>query len=265
MTDEELAAQKIADEKKAAELAAAEATKKKEEEDAKKNKQPSDEEARLLKEVMQKKEKLDAANKEVERLTGLAKQLESLGGLDAITALVSAQKDAETKQLEAKGEWDRLKNRMAEEHTKVVKTLETSTADVLAKLSAANAEIDNLTIGSAFSGSEYIKVDLLYTPTKMRALYGAHFDRVDGKIVGFDKPRGESNRTQIVDASGNAIPFEDALKKIVAADPDRDHMLRSKTKAGSGSGTRQGQQSTKVEQDSKDKIRAGLAAMGVAV
>ena len=49
--------------------------------------------------------------------------------------------------------------------------------------------------------------------------------------------RGASGRTELVDQMGNGLGFEDAIEKIVAADPEHESILRALGGKGSGSGT----------------------------
>lgn len=224
---------------------------------------PTDEEAKLLKENMKRKEALDKAQADLAAARSVVSQLEELGGLDALKALVTEKKTKETEQLEAKGEWDRLRTRMADEHTKALKTAQDQAAEVTAKLAQAQAQIEELTVGSNFSNSNFIREDLLLTPSKTRALYGAHFERVDGKVVGYDKPRGAAERTPLVDASGNPVSFDEALRKIVDADPDKDTLLRSKMKPGAGSDSKRNIPAKGVSTENMsgvDRIAAALAA-----
>ena len=59
----------------------------------------------------------------------------------------------------------------------------------------------------------------------------------NGELIPYDKPRGTDGRTQLVDGSGQSLSFNDAIKAIVAGDPDADSMILSKMKMGSGSST----------------------------
>src|SRR5262249_46359906 len=103
------------------------------------------------------------------------------------------------------------------------------------------------------------------TPTVARAAFEAHFDVVDGKTVGFNKPRGAADRTQLVDSLGQPVAFEVAIQKLVEASPDKDKLLRSGLASGTGSHT------TNVRTDSNNggndgelrgasRILAGLRA-----
>lgn len=197
---------------------------------------PSDAEAKLLKEVMDKKTKLKAAE---DKSSQLEARLREFDGIDpvAVKALLQQQKDAETAQLEAKGEWGRLKSQIVEAHGKEIEGVKGQLSTVEAENAKLRATIAELTVGNAFTSSQFIKEDLTLPTSKVRVFYGSHFEFVDGKVVAFDKPAGAADRTPLVDAKGDPLAFEDALKKIVDGDPDRDQILKSKMKAGAGSKT----------------------------
>ncbi|TSP13946.1 DUF6651 domain-containing protein [Cupriavidus campinensis] len=266
--DDEAAKTKAAEEEAARKQAEDEAARKKADEEAAaaKNK-PTDAEAKLIKEVMQRKEREKQLQAQLSQFEGLdpaeIKQL-----LADKAAAAQAKKEAEERELEQKGEWDRLRQRMADEHTQVVTGLRSELDQLKAQLTGASSTINELTIGSQFNQSGFIAEELTLTPTKARVVYGQHFDLVDGKVVGYDKPRGEANRTALVDSLGEPVGFEDALRKIVEADPDKDHLVKVKTKPGSGSGSRQQQPTNgkgnegKGDASSFDKIAAGLKSLG---
>jgi len=228
-------------------------------------KKPSDEEARLLKENMKKKEQLDKANAELKKAQEMLKSFEGIDPV-AVKKLLEDQRTAEEKALEAKGDWDRLKARMAEEHGKEVQTLQEQIKQLSEQLNNTQGTIKDLSIGTQFSQSKFIAEELTLTPAKARVIYGDYFDVEDGKVVGYDKPRGAANRTAIVDQYGNSVAFEDALRKIVEADPEKDHLLKSKMKPGAGSDSRKPAGSTKPEvpADGISKIASGLKGLKIA-
>jgi hypothetical protein len=195
------------------------------------------EKADLLKEVMDKKNKLKTAE---QKAADAAAALAAYEGVDPakVKALLKAEAEAEKAAAEAKGDFERVKQMMAEEHAKDIKTKDDRIAELEALVAGKDNTINELTVGSAFSGSTFIKDDLLLTPTKARALYGAHFAIEDGKTVGYDKPAGAANRTKLVSASGDPLPFDEAFKRIIEADPEKDTLLKVKTKPGSQSNTR---------------------------
>jgi hypothetical protein len=213
---------------------------------------------------MKKKEALDKANAELKKTQDALKAFEGIDP-EAVRKLLADQRSAEEKALEAKGDWDRLKGRMAEEHGKEVKTLQDQIAALSAKLNSTEGTIKDLSIGTQFSQSKFISEELTLTPAKTRVIYGDYFDVEDGKVVGYDKPRGAANRTAIVDQYGNTVDFEGALRKIIEADPEKDHLLKSKMKQGAGSDSRKpsGQQKADAPTDGISKIASGLKGLKV--
>lgn len=250
------AAKKAAD-KAAAKKAADEAAAAKEKEG---KTGPTDEEARLLKENMSKKEQL---RKTQDELANLRKQFEGIDP-EAVRKLLAEQKSAEEQALEKKGDYERLKARMAEEHGKEVTSLKSQIEALQGELGKTKGTINELSIGTQFGQSTFIADELTLTPAKARVIYGDHFDLEDGKVVGYDKPRGAAGRTALVDQYGSAVPFDAALRKIVEADPEKDHLLKSKVKAGAGSDSKKpNSDPAKSEQatDSVSKIASGLKGL----
>ena len=196
---------------------------------------PSAEEAKLLKEVMNKKTALAAANTELARVTAL---LDTFTGIDVVKVrvLLAEAEAAEEKKAIAAGDFERLTKQMGERHTADKAGVQTLLDAATLQASGLQKQIENLTIGSAFTGSKFVAEDLLLPSNKARALYGSHFEFKDGEAVGYDKPAGAPERTLLVDASGAALKFDVAMRKIVEADPDGQQMLRSKVKPGSSGG-----------------------------
>lgn len=224
---------------------------------------PTDEEARLIKENMKRKAENKALKEQLEALQ------QSVAGLnlDEVRQILAERKSAEEKQLEAKGDYERLKQRMAEEHQATVTGLNAKIDELTKALQEKEAVIGDLTVGAQFNSSQYINGELVLTPAKARALYGAHFEIEDGKVVGYDKPRGAAGRTALVDAYGVPVSFDVAMAKIIEADPEKDSLIRSKAKAGAGSSTKP---TTKVPDANTsqgapavNRIAAGLKSLGI--
>jgi hypothetical protein len=227
---------------------------------------PSDAEAKLLKESMARKAKIDELEKKLKSYEGVdPEEFKKLKEAEATAA--EARKAAEKAELEKRGEFDRLKQQMIAEHENAMKALRDEIAAAKAADAAKHGQIVELTIGQAFANSKFITDELTLTPRKTRSVYGDHFEVKDGAVVAYDKPAGASNRTVLVDGRGEPLSFEEAIKKLVEADPDRDSMLKSKLKAGSGAsgggagaggtpkgGAGEGNKPT----DSLSRIRTGL-------
>jgi hypothetical protein len=223
---EEAEAKRIADEKKAGKL--------------------TDKEYEFLTDALKHKKTAREAQQKADELVERVKAFE---GLDAAAvkklvkdqaAAEKAAKDAELKAAEAAGDVERIKKMMGEEHNKVVSELQAKLDELNGVVKTKDTTIEDLTVGSAFSQSTYIANELVLTPQIARTVYSGHFDVVNGKVVPFDKSRGEAGRTQLVNATGAALSVDEALKKIVEASPDRDRLVRSKIAAGAGSKTEKG-------------------------
>jgi hypothetical protein len=271
--EETAAAEKAKAEAEAKAKADAEAKAKEEAERAKNGGKPTDAEAKLLKEVMDKKTKLEAAEKKAADAEARLKAFEGIDPakvkelLDAQAKAEAERKKAEEEQLAKKGEWDRLKAQMAEENGKVVKQVEERASKAEQQVGTLQQQIADLTVGGAFSNSPFIKDEMALTSSKARVVYGSHFEFQGGKVVAFDKPAGAKDRTMLVDSKGEPLGFEDSIKKIVEADPEKDHLLKSKARPGAGSGTLPGgkrKEEESAEISGRGKIAAGLAAQAKA-
>jgi len=250
--DEKLKQEQLEAEKKAAEEAAAKEAEGKE---SKKDEKPgvSDAEAKLMREVMQKKDKIKELETKIKNFDGI--------NPEEVRALLAEKKKQEEEALEKKGEYDRLRQRMADEHQAELKAVKNQFAEIADLNKSLKANIEELTVGQAFANSNFISQETILTPGKARIIYGSHFDVEDGQVVAYDKPRGASERTKLVDARGASLSFEESLKRIVDTDPDKDRMIRSKAKSGAESKT----ETVKVKEKEPDlrgrsRIAAALGA-----
>ncbi len=229
------------------------------------NSQVSDEAAKLMKEVMKKKEALQAAEREAAALKEQLSRFEGVD-LDQYKKLVEEKKAAELQELERRGEFDRIREQMVKQHEEEVKALreqlDGTKGEASSKLKEYETRLTELTIGRSFSDSAFIRSELVdaLTPAKVRALFGSHFEVKDDQVVAYDKPAGAKDRTVLVDASGNPLAFEAAIRKIIDTDPDRDSMLKSKLKPGAGSNNDPGAKppAPKVASGA-ERIKAALA------
>lgn len=209
----------------------------------------SENERKLLREAMAKKEEI----------AQLKAQLKAFEGIDPkryqeLTA-AQAQAEAEAREREQKalierGNFEEALKRIREEqegvltqirtqHTTELQALTAERETLAGQVQSLTKQIEDLTIGSAFANSKFIREDLVQamSPERNRRLFGEHFDLVEGKVVGFDKPRGEQGRSPLVDKDGKFVSFDEALKRILSSQPDYETMLRSQAKPGAGSGT----------------------------
>lgn len=208
---------------------------------------PSEKEAELLKEVMKKKTKIETLSSELEKYKGV--------DLERYSALIANEADAKSKaekaekeRLKSEGKFEELLSLKEQEHTSILEQVRTQLAQemsqqketaqsLLAEKAQLQSQIEELTVGSAFAGSGFIKDKLVsaFTPNRTRKLYGDYFDFNDGKVVGYNKPRGAEGRAPLVNKEGHSLTFDAALAKLIEGDSDADAMLRSDAKVGAGS------------------------------
>lgn len=217
------------------------------------------EKADLLKEVMKKKEALADVKEQLKAFDGIdPEQVRALLAKEADAE--KAAKAAEEKSLEEKGEWDRLKQMMAEQHDAALSERDSEIQKLKSQLTDQSNTIEELTVGSAFNGSEFIGEELTLTPAKARIIFGSNFEVVEGQVVAYDKPTGAKDRTPLVDERGQSLNFEASIRKLVDADPDRDSLIRARIQKGSGS--KPGSSSAPADAKGKsslEKIAAGLS------
>ena len=231
---------------------------------------PTDAEANLLRDVMRHKGRANQLQGELE---ALRKQFD---GVDAAKyrEFLAGQEQAERKKLEDRGEYDRLVAQMGERHTQAMQEQSSKLDAATQTIAGLQSQISELTVGNAFASTPVIGGEVLMTRKQARTMYGSNFDFVDGKVVGFDKPAGASERTMLVTAAGEPMGFNEALVHLVNtdSDPERDTFLRSKAKPGAGSATaaassvtRKSVATREVPMTPAERIAAGLrkAAMGV--
>lgn len=245
---------------------------------------PTDQEAKLLREVMQKKTKIDelgAANSELsERLKALEESLGQYKGVDVeeFNRLKQEAAQREEQELVDKGDWEAMKQRLEEQHQSQLQQVidqnksefqqqleerEGKLSETEQEIQSLRSTIEELTVGTAFGNSAYIKEELGPYPPKIRKLYGEYFDVVDGKIQAFNQPRGAENRELLVGGDGKPLAFDAALHKIVENDPDKDSIKKAKVVSGSGSGSEN--RDTKAPAGDVrgiDRIRSGLESQG---
>jgi len=201
---------------------------------------PTDAEAKLLRELMGHKRKAEEVAAEK---TALETKLKAFEGIDpeAVRSLLAdktaadaAKAKAEEDRQLAAGEFAAVRTRMAGEHVKAIELKDEAIAAERARISGLEKTIRELTIGTSFASSVYLRDETLLPPRQARLSYERHFEVVDGIVQAFDKPAGSSDRIPLVDARGQPLPFDEAMKAIIDADPDRDALLRAKGTPGSG-------------------------------
>lgn len=222
-----------------------------------------EEKASLVKETMKRK----GENKT------LSDKLAAFGDAtpEQIAELLTAKRNAEEEEQrrqqqeqEKRGEFEAVKKQMVDAHKAEMQGKDDLIAALTSEKDALGSRILELTVGSAFTGSNFLREETLVTPSKARVIYGSHFEiNEQGQVVGYDKPAGAADRTVLVDGTGSPLAFEAAIEKILKADPEADALLRSKAKPGAGSKTEPtgGKQPENKNLSSLDKIAAGMGKL----
>ncbi|WP_439823931.1 DUF6651 domain-containing protein [Aeromonas caviae] len=211
---------------------------------------PSDREAQLLKESMSRKEKIGQLEARLAEFEGIdPKAFREMQ--ERLQAFDQKERDQVNAKLVEQGRFDEALAAMRAEHEGVLNQVRTQSSAELqaanqereqlrAQLSAYQAQIEDLTVGAAFGNSAFIREELVQAmnPERSRRLYGDHFDIVEGKVVGYDKPRGQDGRAPLVDKDGQPVSFDEAFKRVLSSQSDYETLIRSSAKPGAGSGTR---------------------------
>lgn len=193
----------------------------------------SDAEAKLLRDVMKHKNRSRELEEKLNAITGV------LGDMtpDDVAALIAERKENERKELEKRGEYERILEQVKTEHERSTQSLRQQIDSLKSALNEKDAVIEEMTVGRAFSESAFIRDKSLIPASIARKEFGPHIDLVDGQIVVYDKPRGADSRTPLVDADGNYKKFDEAIAQLYAAHPDSKVLMRAQAKPGAGSGS----------------------------
>lgn len=259
-TPEALEAARLESERVAAALLEAEKNKTADDDDKGGDKdgkpKPSDAEAKLLKDLMGHKSKA----KELEtQLTALKGALGDVS-VDDIKTILAERKENARKELEKRGEYDRILEQVKTEHAKELDTLKAELDSTKLLVSQKDETLVEMTVGRAFSESPFIREKSLIPPSIARKEFGTHVDLVDGVAVVYDKPRGSAERTPIVGADGKPKSFEDGIQALYASHPDGAGLIRAQGKPGAGSGS-QDLGGLKPQQLKDQKKNDGLAGV----
>lgn len=232
-----VAADKAAADKEAADKAAAEKAAKSDDDDDDDDDVQDPKLKKAIAESIKRKNKLREVTEANAALAAQLKKYENVD-LEEVQRMLTAKKDAERKELENKGQFDKILEQIQADHAQTVSATQAELTARDQKLAAMAAQIETLTIGSKFDASTFIRDEMTLSPRKARQLYGAHFDtNEDGTVVGYDLPRGSATRAPLVDGTGSPLAFDKAFRKIIEADADKETLLKAKQKPGASSGT----------------------------
>lgn len=205
---------------------------------------PSDASAKAIAEAKKLAADVAARDAELAELRGTLESLQSgLGvtlaelGVESVEQLEQTRADRERQDLEKKGEYDRIVEQIREKSKTTETKLNGDLTSLQEQLAAANAQLEELTIGRSFSDSKFIAEESAIPLSIARNLFLGHFERTENGIVAYDKPAGVKDRTPLVDADGKHLSFDAAIGELYTKHPDNKALIKSKMKPGPGSRT----------------------------
>lgn len=228
--------------------------------------------ARLREERQNSAELLKESMKRKGNEKALKERLAQFGEVDPerVKTLIQAEAEAEAQRKAAeeadllrRGEFDAVKKQMVEAHQAQLSDVEQRLAALQEENNSLKRGLVEKTVGTSFSDSTFLREKVLMTPAKARVIFGSHFEvGEDGNVVGYDKPAGAKDRAVLVDGSGKPLAFEQAIERVLRADPEADALLRSEVKQGVGSKTKATTKvTTEAPKSSLEKMAAGLGSL----
>lgn len=172
-----------------------------------------------------------------------------------------AKRNAEKAAAEAAGNLERLRELQNEDHQRELSAERDARAAAEARAAEAEARLARALVSSAFASSSFIAGETVLSAAKAQRLYGDYVEIKDGEVIVYDKPAGENRRAIVMDSRGNALPFNDAIKKVIESDPDKDTFLKTKIKPGAQSKSDHQPSNAGNSQSRIQKLSAGLKAL----
>lgn len=162
-----------------------------------------------------------------ERAEAAEKIVKAFEGVDPAAARKALEvvQNLDGKKLIEAGEVDKVK-------TEATRALEEKYAPVVAERDALKGELYAEKIGGAFARSKFITEKIAVPADMVQATFGKAFKLEDGQVVAYDA----NNQKIFSDARpGEVAGFDEALAKLVAAYPYKEHILKGTGGTGGGS------------------------------
>lgn len=155
----------------------------------------------------------------------------------AVAAAQKAAAAAEKAKATAEGNFEKLRELQVAENQAIIDAANAARDTALAEAAEAKKALNSARVETAFANAAFIADETVLSGPKAHKVFGDHVEIEDGKVVVYNAPRGAAKRTLIMDSKGNPLPFNDAIKTVIEADPDTDTIVKTKLKPGSGSKT----------------------------
>lgn len=217
--------------------------------------QIDDEKAGLIKDLMKHKTRAKEFEAKLKKLEGV--------DVEEYRTLKQQREEAERKKLEDKGEYERITSQMVEQHEQELEALRSEHSTKDQEIAALRAQVNELTVGSNFDNSTFLREKLAVPMRYARRDFEGHFDYEDGSVVAYDKPRGADDRTPLVDGKGKPLGFDAAIEKLITNSPDAKDLLKASIKPGAQSnpGERKPNTPPPAPQSSMEGIKAGIGKL----
>lgn len=210
-------------------------------------------------------EAIAAAKAEADRLKAELAKFDGIdpavakANADKLAAAEVAQREAEKAKATAEGNFEKLREIQNEEHQAALKAANEAKEAAEKRATDVLTQLNNERVKTAFGNSKFLADETILSPSKAQRLFVDHVEFENGQVVVYDAPKDAAKRAKIMDAKGNPLDFDTAIKKVVEADPDKDTLLKSKVKPGANSKTDAAKPT--IEQDRHSKLSAGIAKL----
>lgn len=210
-------------------------------------------------EIAQMRADLAAARADAARFEGIDPEA-ARANATRVAELDQQARAAEQERARAEGNFERLRELQNEEHQAALQAAQAERDTARNERAQAIADAASARRQAAFAGSQFFAKETVLTPEKAERIYGDYVEIEEGRPVVYDAPKGAAKRARVMDTNGHAIPFDEAIKKIVESEPDKDSFLKSKVVPGSGSKTTESQPQS-VQGNRLSKMAQGLAQL----
>jgi hypothetical protein len=211
----------------------------------------------LKAELAKEKAKRAAAEATAQKFKGIDPEKAAQDAKD-VAASKAAAAAAELAKAEVEGNWERMREIMNTERDQREAVISAERDAALAEAATVKSDLAKSRLATAFASSKFLSTETILSGVSAERLFGDYVDADETGLVFYNSARGSSARTKLVDAKGEPLDFESAMRKVIEANVDKDVFLRAKTIPGSGS--KPGDVSVKSEPvtDTHSKIMAGL-------
>ncbi len=152
--------------------------------------------------------------------------LKAFEGLDAVKAkeALDVVSKLDQKQLIDAGEVDKVRS-------EIESAFKTQLTEAQTALESANRKVDDMRLSSAFGGSKFVAEHVNAPVDMVRSTFGNNFKVENDTLVPYD---ANGNKIYSAERPGEVAGFEEGLKILIHSRDDKDSLLLTKPRSGSG-------------------------------